>query len=108
MGRRHVIGQPGGSTDDGPARLPMTSATVEVQGTWLHYLEVGGGDPVLFLHGNPTSSFLWRNVIDQVARTGRRCIALDLIGMGDSGKPDLEYRLTSSSRPCCPPGSCAR
>jgi haloalkane dehalogenase len=68
-------------------------ATVEVLGSWLHYVEGGQGDPVLFLHGNPTSSYLWRNVVDQVAGTGRRCLALDLIGMGKSGKPDLGYRL---------------
>ncbi|GAB3940793.1 haloalkane dehalogenase [Kribbella albertanoniae] len=71
----------------------MRSATVEVQGSWLQYVEVGAGDPVLFLHGNPTSSYLWRNVIGAVARAGRRCIALDLIGMGGSGKPTLDYRL---------------
>jgi len=94
-----VIEQPGGDATvdgrpgSGAARPPVTSAMIEVRGSWLHYLEVGEGDPVLFLHGNPTSSFLWRNVIDQVARAGRRCIALDLIGMGESGKPDLEYRL---------------
>lgn len=82
-----------GRSGSGTARLPVVSAMVEVRGSWLHYLEVGGGDPVLFLHGNPTSSFLWRNVIGRVARVGRRCIALDLIGMGASGKPDLEYRL---------------
>jgi haloalkane dehalogenase len=68
-------------------------ATVDVLGSWLHYVEGGQGDPVLFLHGNPTSSYLWRNVVDQVAATGRRCIALDLIGMGKSGKPDIGYRL---------------
>ncbi len=69
-------------------------ATIEVLDSWLHYVEVGQGDPVLFLHGNPTSSYLWRNVVDQVAATGRRCLALDLIGMGRSGKPNLDYRLT--------------
>ena len=74
-------------------RLPVTSAKLEVRGSWLHYIEVGAGDPVLFLHGNPTSSFLWRNVVGEVARAGWRCIALDLIGMGGSGKPDLDYRL---------------
>lgn len=66
---------------------------MEVRGSWLRYVEVGDGDPVLFLHGNPTSSYLWRNVIGEVARAGRRCIALDLIGMGGSGKPALDYRL---------------
>ncbi len=49
------------------------------------YVEVGAGDPILFLHGNPTSSFLWRNVIPHLADRGR-CIAPDLIGMGDSDK----------------------
>ena len=49
------------------------------------YVEVGSGDPIVFLHGNPTSSYLWRGVIPHVAGLGR-CIAPDLIGMGDSGK----------------------
>ena len=49
------------------------------------YVEVGEGDPIVFLHGNPTSSFLWRNVIPHLEPFGR-CIAPDLIGMGDSDK----------------------
>ncbi len=49
------------------------------------YVEIGSGDPIVFLHGNPTSSYLWRGVIPHVAGLGR-CIAPDLIGMGDSGK----------------------
>jgi len=49
------------------------------------YVEVGQGDPIVFLHGNPTSSFLWRNVIPHLESLGR-CIAPDLIGMGDSDK----------------------
>jgi haloalkane dehalogenase len=73
-------------------------ATVEVLDSWLHYVEAGQGAPVLFLHGNPTSSYLWRNVVDRVAATGRRCLALDLIGMGKSGKPDLGYRLADHIR----------
>ena len=63
----------------------------------MHYLEGGEGDPVLFLHGNPTSSYLWRNVmphVDPVAGV----IAPDLIGMGKSDKPDLEYRLADHVR----------
>ena len=59
----------------------------------MHYLEAGQGDPILFLHGNPTSSYLWRNVIPHVTDKGR-CLAPDLIGMGASGKPDIGYRLT--------------
>jgi len=47
------------------------------------YVEEGAGDPVVFLHGNPTSSYLWRNVLPHVSPLGR-CIAPDLIGMGDS------------------------
>ena len=52
------------------------------------YVEMGQGDPIIFQHGNPTSSFLWRNVMPHVEPLGR-CIALDLIGMGNSDKlPD--------------------
>jgi len=54
-------------------------------------VDVGAGDPILFLHGNPTSSYLWRNIIPYLASLGR-CIAPDLIGMGKSDKPDIEYR----------------
>lgn len=57
----------------------------EVLGIPMAYVEAGEGDPVVFLHGNPTSSYLWRNVIPHVAGLGR-CIAPDLVGMGDSGK----------------------
>ena len=61
--------------------------TVEVLGKRMAYVEAGRGDPVVFLHGNPTSSYLWRNVMPHAAPLGR-CIALDLIGMGDSDKLD--------------------
>jgi haloalkane dehalogenase len=71
--------------------FPQVSKRVEVHGSAMHYLEAGAGDPIVFLHGNPTSSYLWRNVIPHVAPLGR-CIAPDLIGMGRSGKPDIEYR----------------
>jgi len=49
------------------------------------YVAVGEGDPILFLHGNPTSSYLWRNVIPHLQPLGR-CVAPDHIGMGDSDK----------------------
>jgi haloalkane dehalogenase len=49
------------------------------------YREVGQGDPIVFLHGNPTSSYLWRNVLGRVAHRGR-CLAPDLVGMGASDK----------------------
>jgi haloalkane dehalogenase len=54
-----------------------------VRGLDMAYHEVGEGDPILFLHGNPTSSYLWRNIIPHVQHLGR-CIAPDMIGMGDS------------------------
>ncbi len=60
---------------------------VEIQGKKLAYVESGAGDPIVFQHGNPTSSYLWRNIIPHLADQGR-CIAVDLIGMGDSDKLD--------------------
>ena len=59
--------------------------TVEVNGLNMAYVERGEGDPIVFQHGNPTSKYLWRNVIPHAEPHGR-CIALDLIGMGDSDK----------------------
>jgi haloalkane dehalogenase len=56
-----------------------------VLGSTMAYVEIGHGDPIIFLHGNPTSSYLWRNVIPYLKDLGR-CIAPDLIGMGDSDK----------------------
>ena len=66
---------------------PLRKQTIEVLGKRMAYVEAGRGDPVVFLHGNPTSSYLWRNVMPHVAPLGR-CIAPDLIGMGDSEKLD--------------------
>ena len=57
----------------------------EVNGARMAYVEAGTGDPIIFLHGNPTSSYLWRNVMPHAETLGR-CIAPDLIGMGDSDK----------------------
>ncbi|MHA7837262.1 MAG: alpha/beta fold hydrolase, partial [bacterium] len=57
----------------------------DVLGCSMAYVETGAGDPIVFLHGNPTSSFLWRNVLPHVEGCGR-CIAPDLVGMGDSEK----------------------
>ncbi|MBW2278040.1 MAG: haloalkane dehalogenase, partial [Deltaproteobacteria bacterium] len=74
-----------------PAEFPFESNYVEVHGSKMHYVEVGEGEPILFLHGNPTSSYLWRNVIPHLSGHGR-CIAPDLIGMGKSDHPDIPYR----------------
>jgi len=73
------------------ADFPYTSRYIEVHGSQLHYVDEGSGDPILFLHGNPTSSYLWRNILPSVTPQARG-IALDLIGMGKSEKPDIEYR----------------
>lgn len=70
--------------------FPFESRYVEVKGSKIHYIDEGEGEPILFLHGNPTSSYLWRNIIPYLTQQGR-CIAPDLIGMGQSDKPNLKY-----------------
>ncbi|MDJ0698289.1 MAG: haloalkane dehalogenase [Woeseiaceae bacterium] len=60
---------------------------IEVNGKRMAYVEMGDGAPIVFQHGNPTSSYLWRNIMPALAERGR-CIAVDLIGMGDSEKLD--------------------
>ena len=70
------------------ATLPYEKKHRGVLGRSMAYVDEGQGDPIVFLHGNPTSSYLWRNVLPHVLTLGR-CIAPDLIGMGDSEKlPD--------------------
>ncbi len=80
-----------------PTGRASDSKFVEVLGSKMHYLDVGVGEPVVFLHGNPTWSYLWRNVIPEVAPAGR-CIVPDLIGMGLSDKPDLKYGFAEQAR----------
>lgn len=71
---------------------------LEVLDSYMTYTEAGtGGRTVVFLHGNPTSSHLWRNVIPHVTGDAR-CLAPDLIGMGASGKPDIAYRFAEHAR----------
>ena len=67
------------------ARFPFEKRRLDIDGGPMAYVDVGEGDPIVFLHGNPTSSYLWRNVMPHVVPLGR-CIAPDLVGMGDSGK----------------------
>ncbi|SRR5258708_5510513 len=67
------------------ATFPYSKKRQTVLGQEMAYVEVGSGDPIVFLHGNPTSSYLWRNIIPYLEGFGR-CIAPDLIGMGDSAK----------------------
>src|SRR5499425_440866 len=71
---------------------------VRVQDTDMSYVDVGSGDPIVFLHGNPTSSYLWRNIIPYLSGNGR-CLAPDLVGMGQSGKsPTQAYRFVDHAR----------
>jgi haloalkane dehalogenase len=67
------------------AEFPYQKQRRLVLGREMAYVEVGEGDPIVLLHGNPTSSYLWRNVLPHLQGRGR-CIAPDLIGMGDSSK----------------------
>lgn len=77
------------------AAFPFESKYLEVKGSKIHYIDEGQGDPILFIHGNPTSSYLWRNIIPHLSNQGR-CIALDHIGMGKSDKPDINYGFADS------------
>ena len=72
------------------ADFPFESKYLNVKGSNMHYIDEGEGDPILFLHGNPTSSYLWRNVIPHLEGQAR-LIAPDLIGMGKSDKPNIDY-----------------
>ncbi len=73
------------------AAFPFEPKYIEVRGSKMSYIDEGEGDPILLLHGNPTSSYLWRNIIPHLTAKAR-CIAPDLIGMGKSDKPDIGYR----------------
>lgn len=71
---------------------------IAVLDTEISFVDTGAGHPIVFMHGNPTSSYLWRNVIPHCADVGR-CLAPDLIGMGQSGaSPSGSYRFADHSR----------
>jgi len=64
----------------------------------MSYVDVGHGDPIVFLHGNPTSAYVWRNVIPHLTAHAR-CVAPDLVGMGQSGRPpSRSYRFVDHAR----------
>jgi haloalkane dehalogenase len=67
------------------AAFPYQKKRRQVLGREMAYVEIGTGDPIVLLHGNPTSSYLWRNILPYLEPLGR-CIAPDLIGMDDSDK----------------------
>jgi haloalkane dehalogenase len=72
--------------------------TIEILDSFMSYRDTGDSDvAVVFLHGNPLSSYCWRDVIPHVADRAR-CLAPDLIGMGESGKPDIAYRFADHAR----------
>jgi haloalkane dehalogenase len=83
------------SMTDGPGAIdPHPRRRIRVRDTEISYVDTGQGDPIVFLHGNPTYSYLWRNVIPHVSGLGR-CLAPDMVGMGRSGKsPAKAYRFT--------------
>jgi haloalkane dehalogenase len=92
------------SSSPKPRTNPMPSTTpretvseLAVLDTFISYRETGKGSPIVFLHGNPTSSYVWRNVLPLVADRGR-CLAPDLVGMGRSGKPESAYRFHDHAR----------
>jgi haloalkane dehalogenase len=71
---------------------------VPVLGTTMAYVDAGEGDPIVFLHGNPTPSYLWRNILPHLLPFGR-CLAPDYVGMGNSGAaPDGRYRFVDHQR----------
>jgi haloalkane dehalogenase len=77
---------------------PNPRMRVNIHGVEMAYVDVGNGDPIVLLHGNPTSSYLWRNVIPHLSGLGR-CLAPDLVGMGASGRtPDGSYRFVDHAR----------
>lgn len=71
--------------------------TIDLLDSTICYEEMGSGTPFVFLHGNPTSSHLWRHVLPRIGAPGR-CLAPDLIGMGRSGKPEIAYTFADHAR----------
>jgi pimeloyl-ACP methyl ester carboxylesterase len=101
MNNKLVIPKKEGEANTIAAAFPYQKKRRRVLGSEMAYVEVGEGDPILLLHGNPTSSYLWRNVLPHLQPRGR-CIAPDLIGMCDSDKlPDSglgSYRFVEHRR----------
>src|SRR5262245_2082422 len=93
-GRGDAVPTPAGP--DGPDHLPRRR--VKVLDSEISYIDVGSGEPVVFLHGNPTWSYQWRNIIPHLTSIAR-CLAPDFVGMGWSGKsPNNAYRFVDQAR----------
>lgn len=73
-------------------KFMFESKFIKINNEDIHYIDVGKGETILFLHGVPASNYVWRNIIPVMSKHAR-CIAPDLIGMGKSAKPDIEYRI---------------
>ncbi len=76
---------------------PLKQKRKSILGQEIAYIDEGQGRPVVFLHGNPTSSYLWRNIIPYVSKD-YRAIAPDLIGMGNSSKPNIQYNYDNQAK----------
>ena len=87
-----ISGVPSYRVPEFSAEFQYASKYIEILGAKIHYIDEGEGDTFLFLHGNPTSSYLWRNVMRYVRPHGR-IVALDNVGFGKSAKPDIDYTL---------------
>jgi len=70
------------------------SKYLSISSSKIHYVQEGTGDPILFIHGNLTSSYICRNIIPYLS-TDAKCIKVDLIGFGESDKPDIDYGFTN-------------
>lgn len=71
--------------------FPYQLERIDLRGTDMAYVDVGEGAPIVLIHGNPTSSYLWRNIIPHLQSHGR-VIAIDLVGFGASDRPDIDFR----------------
>lgn len=85
------------STKPISAEFPFEPRYLEIDGAKIHYIDEGEGDPIVFMHGNSTWSYMWRNIIPYLSGKAR-CIAFDLVGHGLSDKPDIDYRFVTHYR----------
>ncbi|MCB9948794.1 MAG: haloalkane dehalogenase [Rhodospirillaceae bacterium] len=96
-----IAGAPAAATEVPPPQIPSAypfeDHYVEVLGARMHYVDEGEGPVILMLHGNPTWSYIWRNVIPYLTPQAR-VIAVDNIGFGRSDKPDIDYTFADQSR----------
>ena len=95
---RVLLGMMQSVTEATASADPQPRRRIRVLDTEMSYVDSGRGDPIVFLHGNPTYSYLWRNIIPHLSGVGR-CLAPDLIGMGHSGRsPTYSYRFVDHVR----------